>query len=44
MNLNDIAIFNIKGSYHCCIITGISTSEAIELLQNIDLTKKIGTL
>ena len=44
MNLSDIAILNIKGSDYCCIITGISKSKAIKLLQNIDLTKKSGTL
>ena len=40
MNLSDIAVFNIKGSDYCCIISGISKSEAIKLLQNIDLTEK----
>ena len=40
MNLSDIAILNIKGSDHCCIISRISKSEAIKLLQNIDLTGK----
>ena len=40
MNLSDIAILNIKGSDYCCIISGISKSEAIKLLQNIDLTGK----
>ena len=44
MNLSDIAILNIKGSNNCCIITGISKSEAIKSLQNIDLTEKTGTL
>ena len=32
MNLSDIAILNIKGSDYCCIISGISKSEAITLL------------
>ena len=40
MNLSDIAILNIKGSDYCCIISGISKSEAIKLIQNIDLTGK----
>ena len=37
--LSNIAILNIKGSDHWCIISGISKSEAIKLLQNIDLKK-----
>ena len=40
MNLRDIAILNIKGSDH----SGISKSEAINLIQNIDLTKKRGSI
>ena len=44
MNLSDIAILNIKGSNYCYVITGIGKSEAIKLLQNIDLTEKSGTL
>ena len=44
MNLSDIAIFEIKNTNYCCIITGISKSEATKLLQNIDLTEKSGTL
>ena len=44
MILSDIAILNIKGADYCCIISGISKSEAINLMQNIDLTKKNGTL
>ena len=43
-NLSDIAISNIKGSDYCCIISGISKSEAIKLLQNVDLTEKSGAL
>ena len=38
--ISDIAILNIKDSNYCCIITGISKSEAIELSQNIDLMEK----
>ena len=44
MNLSDIAILHIKGSDYCCIISGISKSEAINLMQNTDLTKKSRTL
>ena len=40
MNLGDIAILNIKGADYCCIISGISKSVAINLMQNIYLTKK----
>ena len=41
MNLNDIAILNIKGSDYCCIISLISKNEAINLMGNADLTEKI---
>ena len=44
MKLSDIAILTIKGSDYCCIISGISKSESIKLLQNIDMTEKSGTL
>ena len=44
MNLNDISILNIKGSDYHCIISLISKNEAINLLQNTDLTEKSGTL
>ena len=44
MNLSDIAILNIKGSGHCCVISTISKNEAINLMQNVDLAKKSGTL
>ena len=40
MNLNDICILNIKNADYRCIIGGISKSEAIKLLQSIDLTEK----
>ena len=40
MNLSNIAILDINGDDYCCIITGISNSEAINLIQNIDLSKK----
>ena len=44
MNLSDITILNIKVSNYCSIIGGISKGEAINLIQNINLTKKNGTL
>ena len=44
MNLSDIATLNIKGSDYCCIIREISKSEAINLMQNTNLTEKGGTL
>ena len=40
MNLTDIANLNIEGAHYCYIINRISKSEAINLLQNIDLTEK----
>ena len=43
MSLSDIAILNIKSSDYSHIISRISKSEAINLIQNIDLTEKIGT-
>ena len=44
INLSDIAILNIKGSYFRCIISLISKNETIKLMQNADLTEKSGTL
>ena len=44
INLSDIAISNIKGSDYRCIIRLISKIDAIQLLQNTDLTKESGTL
>ena len=43
MNLSDIAILSIKGSDYCCIISFISQNEAINLMQNADMTVKSGT-
>ena len=40
INLSEITISNVKGSDFCCIISLISKNEAINLLQNADLTKK----
>ena len=44
MNLSDIAILHIKGFDYRCIVRGISKYNAINLMQNTDLTKKAGTL
>ena len=41
MNLSDVAILNIHGADYRCIISGISKSEAVILLRNIDLTEKV---
>ena len=40
INYNNIAILHIKGAGYCCIISRISKNEAINLIQDIDLTKK----
>ena len=42
MKLSHIAILNIKDSDYCFIISGISKYEAINLMQNTDLTEEIG--
>ena len=44
MRLSDNAILNSKSADYCCIVSGISKSEAINLMHNTDLTKKRGTL
>ena len=44
MSLSGVAILSIKGSDYRCIINLISKNEAINLMQNADLTKKNGTL
>ena len=44
VNLSYIAILSIKGADYCCIISGINGNEAINLIQNADLTKKSGTI
>ena len=44
MNLSDIAVSNIKGADYCCIISGISKSETINLMQKINLSDKSRTL
>ena len=40
MNLSDIAILNIKSADYCCIISIISKSEGVNLMQNIGLIEK----
>ena len=42
--LSNIAILNIKCAGYCSIISGISKSEAINVMQSTDLTEKMGTL
>ena len=44
MNLSDAANCNIKSADYRCIISRISKSEAINLMQNIHLTTKNRTL
>ena len=44
INLSHIAILNIKGSDYRCAISLISKNEAINLIQNADLTGKSGAL
>ena len=40
MDLSDIIILKIHDADYCCIISRISKSEAINLMQNINLTEK----
>ena len=44
MKLSNIAILNVHGVNYCCIICGISKCEAMNLIQNTDLTKTSGIL
>ena len=39
MNLSNLAILNIHCADYCCTISRISKSEAINLVENINLTK-----
>ena len=41
MKISDTANLNIKGAYYHYIISGISNSEATNVMENIDLTKKV---
>ena len=42
--MNLTAILNIKDSHYHCIISLISKNEAINVIQNADLTKESRTL
>ena len=44
MNLSNIAILNITGPDYRCVISLTSKNEAINTMQNTDLTEKIRTL
>ena len=44
MNLSDAVVLNIKGSDYRCIINLISKNEAINLIQNTDLTENYKSL
>ena len=44
INISDIAVLNFKGSDYHFIISFISKNEAMNLMQNADLTEKSGTL
>ena len=44
MNLSDIVFLKVFGVNYSCIISRISKSEAVNLLQNIDSSDKSGTL
>ena len=44
INLINIAILDIKGADNCCIINRIGKNKAINLLKNLDLCEKSGTL
>ena len=41
MNFSNIAILSINNADYCCIITRISKSEAINLMQSIALSEKM---
>ena len=41
MDLSDIALLNIKSSDFCSIVSRISIKDAKNLMQTINLTKKI---
>ena len=44
ISLTNVTALKIKNADYCCTTIGISKSEALKLLQNIDLTKKSGTI
>ena len=44
VQLSDIAILEIQNADYCCIISRISKSQALNVMQNIDFTEQSGTL
>ena len=44
INLNEIAILNIRGVDYRCIINRIDKSEAVNFLQSANLTEERGVL
>ena len=44
IKLTNIAILNIRFLDYCCIINGIMKVDAVNILQNVDLTKEEGVL
>ena len=40
MNFSDNVFLNIHGADYCCIIGGITKSEAINEMQNVNLSEK----
>ena len=40
INLSDNAILNIKSADYCCIVSRISKTEVINLMQKVNLTVK----
>ena len=44
MKFSGIVTLNIQNANYRYIVTGISKSKALKLLQNIDLTEKTGKL
>ena len=40
MKLSNITLLEIQNADYCCIFSSISKSEAINLMQNINLTEK----
>ena len=40
INFNDIALLKVNGLDYHCITKGISKSEVIDLLKNVDLNEK----
>ena len=44
VSASDIAMLSIKDAEYRCIINEISKNERINLMENVDLTEKSGTL